>query len=188
MTTIVAVQYEDKVMFGADAQVTSSNGRISRHPQMVKITERGPYIIAGSGECAPCDIAQHIWEPPTPTVKDYKDLYHFMIATVVPSLKACFKDEDYKWNEADPDGETRFAFLIAIGGQVFELADDMSISLDSSGFYGVGSGSSYAIGALCAGAAIGKSLEIASRNDAYTSPPFIYLTQKKPVPVKRVVK
>jgi hypothetical protein len=46
-----------------------------------------------------------------------------MIAKVVPSLKACFKDNEYKWNEAE-DEETKFAFLIAIGGEIFEIADD----------------------------------------------------------------
>jgi len=94
-------------------------------------------------------------------------------------LKQCFKDNEYKWNEADDDGETKFAFLIAIGGTVFELADDMSIALDSKGFYGVGSGSSYAIGALAQGATVEEALKIASKYDAYTSAPFMYLEQSK---------
>jgi ATP-dependent protease HslVU (ClpYQ) peptidase subunit len=106
-----------------------------------------------------------------------------MISKVVPSLKACFKEQEYKWNESD-DAETKFAFLIAVGGEVFELAEDMSISLDGKGFYGVGSGSSYAIGALSAGATIEKALQISADNDAYTSAPFIYKTQKKKVAPK----
>ena len=179
MTTIVAIQHKDKVVFGADSQVTSPNGRTSNHPKMIKICERGDFIVAGSGECAPCDIAQHIWIPPKPTAKDFADVYHFMISKVVPSLKACFKEQEFKWNEADADGDTRFSFLIAVGGEVFELADDMSICLDSKGFYGVGSGSSYAIGALSAGVTIEKALQIATENDAYTSAPFMYVTQKK---------
>jgi ATP-dependent protease HslVU (ClpYQ) peptidase subunit len=116
--------------------------------------------------------------PPKPSNAELDDLYHFMIARVVPSLKQCFKDNEYKWNEAD-DEETKFAFLIAIGGMVFELADDMSIALDSKGFYGVGSGSSYAIGALAQGATVEEALKIASKYDAYTSAPFMYLEQSK---------
>ena len=177
MTTIIAVQHPDKVVFGADSQVTNGNGRVASHPKMVKITERGEYIIAGSGECAPCDIAQHLWIPPIPTEKDKKDLYHFMIAKVVPSLKACFKDNEYKWD--GDDDETKFAFLISVSGEVFELSDDFSVALDIKGFYGVGSGASYAIGALAAGAKIQSALKIAADNDAYTSAPFIYYTQNK---------
>jgi ATP-dependent protease HslVU (ClpYQ) peptidase subunit len=182
MTTIVAIQHKEKVVFGADSQTTSSDGRTSNHPKMVKITERGEFLIAGSGECAPCDIAQHIWIPPTPTVKDWNDLYHFMIAKVVPSLKACFKENEYKWDS--DDDEAKFSFLVAIGGEIFEIADDFSVCLDSKGFYGVGSGSGYAIGALSAGATIEKALQISADNDAYTSAPFIYKTQKKKVASK----
>jgi ATP-dependent protease HslVU (ClpYQ) peptidase subunit len=176
VTTIIAVQSHDGVLFGADSQVTASNGRKYSAKSMVKISERNGYIIAGAGECSPCDIAQHIWLPPIPTAKDKRDLYHFMITKVVPSLKQCLKDNDYK--PSTDDAENGFSFLIAIGGQLFEIADDFSISRDDSGFYGVGSGSSYAIGALYAGASLEQALTIASCNDAYTSAPFIYIEQE----------
>ena len=45
MTTIIAVQARDKVTFGADAQVTGGTGRVANHPQMVKISKRGEYLI-----------------------------------------------------------------------------------------------------------------------------------------------
>jgi ATP-dependent protease HslVU (ClpYQ) peptidase subunit len=177
VTTIIAVQANQSVLFGADSQVTAPNGRKYSAKQMVKISQRNGYIIAGSGECAPCDIAQHIWMPPTPTVKDKKDLYHYVIAKVIPSLKQCFKENDYKVNP--DDDENAFSFLIALHGQLFEIADDFSVSRDDSGFYGVGSGSSYAIGALHAGASIEQALTIAAKNDAFTSAPFIYIEQEE---------
>lgn len=177
MTTIVAIQFEDKAVIGADSQSTGATGRKASHSQMVKISQRGEFIIAGSGECAPCDIAQHIWTPPVPTAKEWGNLYHFMISKVVPSLKACFKENEYKWDvEGD---ETKFAFLVLLGGEIFEIGDDFSVSLDGKGFYGVGSGSDLAIGALNAGATIREALKIASENDAYTSAPFIVHTQQK---------
>ena len=177
MTTIIAIQEHDGVSFGADSQVTSG-GKVYHDDRMEKITQRGHYIIAGSGECSPCDIAQHIWQPPTPTANDRKDLYHFMIAKVVPSLKKCFKDNDYKI-DADGSDESRFAFLIAVAGHVFEIADDFSVAIDSSGFYGIGSGSSYALGALHAGADKQLALNIAAHCDAYTSAPFVWNKQSK---------
>ena len=176
MTTIVAVQKKDGVEFGADSLVTA--GRKYNHPRMVKISQRGQYIIAGSGLSSYCDVAQHIWNPPTPTAADKKDLYHFVIAKVIPSLKQCFKDNDLKL-DTEKDDEPRFAFLIAVAGEVFDIADDFAVSLTSSGFYGVGSGSSLAIGALEAGASVEYALEIASRHDPYTAAPYLYLEQKK---------
>jgi ATP-dependent protease HslVU (ClpYQ) peptidase subunit len=184
MTTIVAVQLSDGVVMGTDSLVTAD--RKYNHPKMEKITERGPYLIAGSGEVAACDIAQHLWEPPIPTVADKKDLYHFMIAEVIPSLKRCFKENEYKWDAEDT--ETKFAFLIALEGEVFEISDDLSVCLDSVGIYGVGSGSSLAIGALRAGAKMPEALQIAADIDPYTAPPFVYQQQKKPVLKKKAVK
>lgn len=184
MTTIVAVQYPDGVVMAADSLVTA--GRKYNHPRMAKITTTGPYLIGGSGEVAACDIVQHIWEPPIPTVNDKKDLYHFMITEVIPSLKRTFKEHEYKWDAEDD--ETKFAFLIAIEGEVFEIADDLSVCLDDAGFYGVGSGSSLALGALRVGAEMSKALQVAADVDPYTAAPFIYRTQKKRLSVKKTVK
>jgi ATP-dependent protease HslVU (ClpYQ) peptidase subunit len=176
MTTIVAVQKDDGVYFGADSLVTST--RKYNHPNMVKISERNNYIIAGAGLSSFCDVAQHIWEPPTPTVKDKKDLYHFVISKVIPSMKESFKANDLKL-ESEKEEDTRFAFLIAVCGEVFDIAEDFAVSMSSSGFYGVGSGSSLAIGALEAGATIKSALQIASKHDPYTSAPFLFLQQLK---------
>lgn len=176
MTTIVAVQHKDKVVIGADSLVTSA--RKYNHPAMVKISERNGYLIAGAGEVAACDIAQHIWNPPTPTAEDRKDLYHFMIAKVIPSLKKAFKENDYKWDKEDEE-ETKFAFLIAVDGEVFDIADDFAVCLDSAGFYGIGSGSSIAIGALRTGASLEDALKTAEAVDPYTGSPFIFHTQNK---------
>jgi len=176
VTTILAKITPTRVHIAADSLVTAT--RKYSHPQMAKIVERGPYIIAGAGESAACDIIQHIWKPPAPIAADRADLYHFIVSRVVPSMKQCFKDNDYKWDD-DKDDETKFAFLIAIGGEVFDIADDFAVCLDSDGIYGIGSGSSLAIGALKAGASIKKALEIAADKDPYTAGPFIYFEQEK---------
>ena len=100
MTTIVAMQTAEGVKFGADAQVTAT--RKYSHIHMAKISHRGQYIVAGSGLSSYCDVAQHIWNPPVPTANDKKDIYHFVISKVIPSLKQCFKDNDLKL-EGDKD-------------------------------------------------------------------------------------
>ena len=77
---------------------------------MAKIVERGPYIIAGAGESAACDIIQHIWKPPAPIAADRADLYHFIVSRVVPSMKQCFKDNDYKWDDDKDDENEEYKF------------------------------------------------------------------------------
>lgn len=174
MTTIVGIQYPDKALIMCDSQVTDGGGRSFNHPSMVKVSQRGKYLIAGAGEVQPCDVAQHIWIPPKPTKEKLKNTYHFMIAEVMPSLRQCLTDNGYNFNEETPnDSEYRFAFLICLNGQIFDISDDMSVTIRSDGYYGVGSGSKYAIGALYAGASPRQALEIAAKNDVYTSAPFL---------------
>ena len=174
MTTIVAVQNVRGVQFGADSLTTTS--RKYKDSRMVKITEQGQYIIAGSGLASYCDVAQHIWKPPTPIRADRADMYHFVISRVIPSLKNCLKDNDLDFDFKDDDG---FDLLLAVGGEVFYIDQTFSVCLDASGFYAIGSGADFAIGALAFGASIQQALEIASNFDPYTDAPFQYVMQEK---------
>lgn len=177
MTTIIAVANDNGVTIAADSQTTAASGRILSHPKQLKITERGKYLLAGSGDAAPCDLLQHSFKPPVPRGNENNDLHHFMIAKFVPALKKCLKTNDWKLDPTDSD--SGFSFLIAIGGEIFSLDDDFSISMTSSGIYGIGSGSTYAVGALLNGATIDEAMEIAASNDAYTSGPFQVVYQEK---------
>lgn len=181
MTTIIGVQYDDKALLVADSRVTDDGGRIYSHPQMQKITNKNGYLIAGAGEVAPCDIANHLWIPPKPSSKDKEDLYHFMITKVMPSLRKCLTDNGYNFDEPhdrSKDG-LRFQLLLAVGGEIFDISDDLSVCISGDGLYGIGSGSSFALGALHAGAKPLKAMEIASKLSAFTAAPFQSEEQEK---------
>lgn len=181
MTTIIGVQYKDKAVMVADSRVTDDGGRIFIHPKMQKITERNGYLIAGAGEVSPCDIANHLWIPPKPTAKDREDIYHFMITKVMPSLRQCLLDNGYNFDEPHDRAKDglRFQLLLSVAGEVFDISDDLSVCMSGDGLYGIGSGSSFALGALHAGAKPVKAMEIASKLSAFTSPPFQILEQHK---------
>ncbi len=72
-----------------------------------------------------------------------------------------------------------FLFLIAVNGVIYEIDDTFSVFLRDDGVYGIGSGSSYAIGAVQQGATWRKALQIAAKNDVYTAPPFLMHRQEK---------
>ena len=181
MTTIVGVCKNGNVTLGADSQVTDGTRR-NNHPKMEKISKRNGYLIAGSGDSQPCDILQHIFLPPIPTIKEREDLYHFMIVKFVPAMRECLEENGWKPDREDKD--SGFSFLIAFDGEIFDIGDDFSVVLNSEGIYGVGAGSQYAIGALYAGASVEKALEIAANNDVYTSGPFQIIKQQKQNKVK----
>ena len=176
MTTIVAVCKNGNVTIGADSQVTDGS-RPNRHPRMEKITKNNGYLIAGSGDSQPCDILQHIFVPPVPSVQERKDLYKFMIVKFIPAMRECL--EDNGWKPSTDDKESGFNMLFAFDGEVFDIGDDFSVLLNDDGIYGVGSGSPYAIGALYAGATVEKALDYASSNDIYTSGPYQIVKQQK---------
>jgi hypothetical protein len=177
MTTIIGIEYDHSCLLVADSQTTDDNGFIYNHPDVKKLSERGSFIIGGSGEVLPCDVTQHIWEPPTPTAKDRKDLYHFMIVKAMPSLRKCLTDNGYNFDESK--SESRFQFLMAVDGELFDIDHDLSVSKNNSGIYAAGSGASYALGALHAGVDAHEAIEIAAKLTAFTAGPYISKIQFK---------
>lgn len=183
MTTIVAVAKNGNVTIGADAQVTDGS-RPFIHTTMEKITKNNGWLIAGAGDSAPCDILQLIFVPPVPGVKEKENLYKFMVTKFVPAMRECL--EENGWKEDKEDKDSGFNMLFAFDGEVFDIGNDFSVLLNSDGIYGVGSGSSIAIGALYAGASVERALEIAANNDIYTSPPFQIVRQQKSNKIAKV--
>jgi ATP-dependent protease HslVU (ClpYQ) peptidase subunit len=178
MTTIIGIEYNDKSVIVADSRVTGDDGRIYSHPVMRKIAVRGPILIAGAGEVAPCDIAQNIWVPPAFTAKDKKDAYRYLVTKAMPSLRKCLIENGYNFEEDKKDG-TRFQFLIAVGGEMFDIDEELTVMKSDDNLYSIGSGGPYALGALYAGAEPIKAMEIAAKLSAYTSPPFYIEEQIK---------
>lgn len=178
MTTIIGIEYDDKSVIIADSRVTGDDGRIYSHPVMRKIAQRGALLIAGAGEVAPCDIAQNVWVPPTFTQKDKKDAYRYLVTKAMPSLRKCLTENGYNFEEDKKDG-MRFQFLISVGGELFDIDEELTVIKSNDNLYAIGSGGAYALGALYAGAEPMKAMEIASQLSAYTFPPFYVEEQPK---------
>jgi ATP-dependent protease HslVU (ClpYQ) peptidase subunit len=176
VTTIVGVCKNGNVTLGADSQITTDSTRVNSLV-MEKITKNNGYLIAGSGDASACDILQHIFIPPIPTVTERKNLYKFMITKFVPAMKEALEENDYK---SDPsDKESGFSMLIAFDGELFDISDDFSVLVSDDGIYGVGIGAKWAMGALHAGASVQEALEVAAKKDIYTSGPFQIVKQQK---------
>ncbi len=178
MTTIIGIEYDDKSVLLADSRVTGDDGRIYSHPRMRKIAKRGALIIAGAGEVAPCDVAQNIWVPPVFSAKDKKDPYNYMVTKAMPSLRKCLVDNGYNF-DGDKKDSMRFQFLMVVGGQTFDIDEELTVIKSDDNLYSIGSGGPYALGALYAGAEPMMAMEIAAKLSAYTSPPFYIEEQYK---------
>ena len=174
ITTIIAYQGPNFAILGADSQITDGDKRILS-PSIPKIVKIGKYLLGVAGDARAGDLLAFNWKPP---LYDGTDPVKFMGKKVIPSIIAAFKANDYDHTK---EGAS-YSFLIVFAGNVFEFADDLSMSQSSDNLYGIGSGSAYALGALAglvpfddssdANTAIQAALSIAAKYDINTAPPF----------------
>jgi hypothetical protein len=78
--------------------------------------------------------------------------------------------------------DTRFQFIMAVGGELFDVDQELSISKSADGVYAAGSGAPYVLGAIYAGADAYEAMEIASKLTAFTAGP--YLSKEQPKKIK----
>lgn len=156
MTTILAVQRKNGFTIAADRQVTADE-RPYFHKDVKKITQVDGYTLAGAGVSRYCDIIQYGWQPPK---YDGTDLYLFMVSQFIPALRKAHEETGYVLKDDDS-----FSFIVGLRGQLFYVAEDYSVLRSNKGIYGIGTGSSYAIGAYEAGASVEQALKIAIKHD-----------------------
>jgi ATP-dependent protease HslVU (ClpYQ) peptidase subunit len=63
---------------------------------------------------------------------------------------------------------------------LFEVDESYTVMLRDDGFYGIGSGSRFALGAMMVGADWKVAMDLAIKNDIYSHPPYIVMEQFKP--------
>ena len=124
-----------------------------------------------------------------------KKLDQFFTAKFIPALRECFEQQGYAIPDIKEDkehiAEQASTILVVIHGIIYVVDGDYSWTSDSSGMYALGSGSSYALGALQALATNRKltipqakklalkALSTAAKFDPYTGPPFHYHIQEQ---------
>lgn len=177
MTTIIGVEYANRCVVLADSRVVGDT-KIYAHPDMVKVVTNGNFIIGTAGDVRAIQVILHSWKPPSTTSKDKDNLFAFVINKVVPSLKQLLIDNGIL-DSKPSDKDFELYILLAINGNIFEIDSELSVSRNNVGYYAIGTGGDYALGALYAGATPETAIAIAAINDSKTAEPFIAETQYK---------
>lgn len=177
MTTIIGVEYANRCVVLGDSRVVGDS-KIYSHPDMVKVVTNGNFIIGAAGDVRALQVILHTWKPPVAVAKDKDNLFQFMISKVVPSLKQLLTDYNLL-DTKSTDKDFELYVLIAYNGNIFEIDSEFAVSRSESGYYGIGTGGDYALGALYAGATPEQAAAIAALNDSKTAEPFIVETQYK---------
>ena len=197
MTTIIAVQGPSWAVVGSDSRVTEEDGRVYVLPKgSSKVSRNKSYLLGAAGDVRAINILQHAFRPPDAKNFVSSRLDRFITSDFVPALRSCFEEQGYAVSsrETKEQAESGSVVLTVINGSVYVIGEDYAWVKDSSGIYGLGSGSNYALGVLYAllpdgaaaadlnsvKAAIRTALAVAARLDAGTSAPFNVQVQFSP--------
>lgn len=189
MTTLAAIQGDGWVVMGCDSRASDEGGRVMDLASS-KIIINGNYMIAVSGASRGGNIAQFGWTPPKPPATSNRLLLDkFVTRKLIPSLRDAFIKAGYEGKE---DGEAAWHdsdLLIAFNGVIYPIFSDYSWDREVRNIYYSGSGGDVALGALVAlgiekantpekaERIVFKAVEIATKWDAYCSPPIITMIQ-----------
>jgi len=142
MTTIAAIQGEGFTVIGFDSQISSDN-RVYLLPNGIKkVSKNGNYLIGAAGDLRAVNLLADIPLPDAENLSGVK-LDKFVSTKLIPVIRGYFETNGYT-----KDGNQEFDIILCVNGIVYEIADDYCWARDVAGIYGIGSGSSFALGAL----------------------------------------
>ena len=202
MTTIVGIQGDGYAVVCSDSRVSSFDEDGSAYQITTlgtgtsKIAQNGRYLLGAAGDVRAINILHHAFGPPMPAsnVIGVK-LDQFITQKFIPSLRECFESTGYAMPPGNDSSshiaEHSSTVLVVINGVIYIIEGDYSWTSDKNGVYAIGTGSSYALGALQAitggkqltvskakSAAV-KALTIAAKFDPYTGSPFQTFIQEQ---------
>jgi ATP-dependent protease HslVU (ClpYQ) peptidase subunit len=200
MTTIVAIQGDNYSVVCSDSRISTVDD--SGHVSLIttlregtgKVSFNGKYLLGAAGDMRAINLLHHVFQPPAvPIGVTGKKLDQFFTSRVIPSLRECFEQQGYAL--PDTDGKKHIAehestILISISGSIYVVEGDYSWTSDSQNFYALGTGSSYALGALQVSRGKAKlsisqaktlaikALSAAAKFDPHTGAPFHTFVQE----------
>lgn len=153
MTTIVAQEYEDKVLIAFDDKVSGAD--TSTTVEKVYTNESADIVLGVSGLLS---VSQTLRYAKLPRMADEDwDVDRYVTRKLIPAL----------YRRAGEEMEA-CSVLAVVRDRVYSIAGGSWVR-NESGEYAIGSGSKYALGALAAGAPIDEAVQIAGDLDPYTS-------------------
>lgn len=202
MTTIVAIQGDNYCVVGTDSRISSfdESGLAYQITTLgtgsCKVAQKGRYLLGAAGDVRAINILHHSFNPPVPPFRNGGEhLDEFITTKFIPHLQVCFENTGYAMPDLAEDkthmAEHSSTILVAINGVIYIIDGDYSWTSDRTGIYAIGTGSSYALGAIFALSGgktmtlqkaktiANKSLSITSKFDPYTGSPFQIFVQEQ---------
>jgi ATP-dependent protease HslVU (ClpYQ) peptidase subunit len=144
MTTIAAVQGNGFVVVGFDSRISGEGGRVYVLPKnSPKVVRNGSYLLGAAGDLRAVNLLATVSLPEPADKMTAVGLDRFVSTQVIPVIKSWFEENSY-----GKDGEQQSELMLCVRGVTYEISENYDCTRDANGIYGIGSGSSYAVGAL----------------------------------------
>lgn len=163
MTTIIAIEHENGVTFGFDSKVSYG----SEHADLEgsKVFANGEVVFGICGAVLDANIFRYA-ELPKLDAHEW-DIDRWVTTQLLPALHSALRDRG-ALEVSNGKLSTGGGILLAIRGRVYQAAYDGSWTRHTNKLYSIGSGSSYALGALAVGASVREALRAAEVYDKGT--------------------
>ena len=197
MTTIIAVQGDGWCVVGFDSRISDVTddgnylGNRVLSDSQKKVVQSGPWLLGAAGDLRAINVLSHNFVPPVPRpTLGGAQLDKFVSTDFIPALRDTLEKSGYAPTHKEFAGKAEFEseLIVAVNGIVYQVDGDYSWLSDASGLYSIGSGSSYALGAMTATGwgrsvmtarnAVMKALSVASKYDPATGSPFYAIVQQ----------
>jgi ATP-dependent protease HslVU (ClpYQ) peptidase subunit len=192
MTTVTAVQGQGWVTMAADSLSTDGSRYYLLSPTTPKIITVGPFMLGFAGDMRAINAATAEFDPTYPPDATDEELDKFMVGVFRREFRDLMDESGFK-----KVGD--FQVIISVNGVLYETGDQYDIVRDTHPIAAVGSGSSYALGAMAAlhgekplcsisaGSRLAKSgIQAAEAFDLNTRGPIVTATWRQPSrPVKK---
>lgn len=201
MTTIVGIQGDNFAVICTDSRISSFDESGMAYQVTTlgsgtsKMAYNGDYLLGAAGDVRAINILHHAFVPPKPPINSMgKKLDQFITRQFIPSLRNCFDEQGYSVPEREASehvAEQGSTIVVVVHGTIYIIEGDYSWTSDTTGIYAVGTGSSYALGAMQAllsakrptaqqaKTVANKALMVASKFDPYTGSPFQAFVQER---------
>ena len=158
MTTIVGYQGNDYVVMGCDSRIAAydSDGTAVQMSTLdyshCKIAELNHgYLVGVAGDARAMNLLHHAYTPPDPAkIGSRSRLDAFVTCEIVPSIRQLFEEHGYAINGRDNKNaiEQDSQIMLAVNGRLLVIESDYGWSPDRHGIYAIGTGASFALGAM----------------------------------------
>ena len=170
MTCIAGIQKNNAVYIGGDSM--ASNFLHTAEIENKKVFKNGDFIFGCTSSFRMLQLLRYKFNPPT---QEEEDDVKYMVTTFVDELRETFDDKGFLQEESD--GQERGGrFLVGYKGKLYRVDSDFQIGIRKNKYAAVGSGGSYAEGAIYAMIEQGKenpkeiirtAISAASKHDPY---------------------